>query len=197
MSGSTSVAGGLGLAGFILLLQFSPNFAAAASPLRLECSAEQLLPGRALVCEYSMLGALNAQLADLHDGTVQARRAGRTDARRWLATRDACQDVDCLDRFFEAAIRDAKLALVDVESREPTVVLANARGVPVRLLQAADAPRPPSPRSVETEQARQSAPPRLRSIREPTGFEALISVLTVLFLAAVAVYAMAARRLVA
>src|SRR5687767_10103782 len=107
---------------FAVLLQV-PGLALAASPLKLECAAEQRLPGRALVCEYFMLDRLNAQLAQLHDRIVTAGRAGKIEVKRWLAARDACQDVECLDRLYEAGMREARLALIDGESRKSVLVL--------------------------------------------------------------------------
>lgn len=166
-----------------VLLQL-PALALAASPLRLDCSAEQNLPGRALVCEYSMLDRRNASLADLHDGIVQAGRAGRVDVKRWLAARDACSDVDCLDQVFDAAIRDARLALVDVESRQPATILVNARGVPLRVLEPRIIPAPtPSVRETPA--------------RERSALDTAASLLMVAFLVAALAYALVARRLAA
>lgn len=166
-----------------VLLQL-PALALAASPLRLECAAEQSVPGRALVCEYSMLERRNAGLADLHDGIVQAGRAGRVEVKRWLAARDACSDVDCLDRLFDAAIRDARLALVDVESRQPVTILVNARGVPLRVLQ-------PEPKAIPAPTPSvQEAPARERS-----GLDTAASLLMVAFLVSALGYAVVAKRL--
>jgi hypothetical protein len=134
MSRTTTVAGRLGLLALAALLPFLPTLVLAASPLRLECSQEHQVPGRALVCEYSILSYQNAQLADLHDRVVRDGRAAHVDARRWLTERDACRDVDCLDKVFEGNIRAARIALVDLETREPAVILVNARGIPVRVL---------------------------------------------------------------
>jgi len=134
MSRTTTVAGRLGLLALAALLPFLPTSVLAASPLRLECSQEHQVPGRALVCEYSILSYQNAQLADLHDRIVRDGRATHVDARRWLSQRDACRDVDCLDKVFEGNIRAARIALVDIETREPAVILVNARGIPVRVL---------------------------------------------------------------
>jgi hypothetical protein len=177
----------------VVALAFVPGFALAASPLRLECSAEQNLPGRALVCEYAMLGSLNDRLADLDEEIVRAGKAARVEPKRWLAARDACQDVECLDRTLEAGVRDARSALVDVESRQPTLILATARGVPVQIVQGT-APvlrAPPAPQ--REPQPRASAP--TWSVREPSRLEPVFSVLTMLFLAAVAVYATVVRRI--
>lgn len=171
--------------------------AASASPLGLECAADQDVPGRALVCEYAMLGRLNERFADLHDEAVRAGRAGRLDSRRWLAARDACKDVECLDRLLEAGIREARRALVDVESRAPAPILASGRGVPLYLAQATAA-APQSKASAAPVPEQRSAPlTELRSAREPSRLEPLMSVLTILFFAGVALYAMAARRLAA
>jgi uncharacterized protein len=109
MNGTTTVAGKLGLLALAALLQALPNFALAASPLRLECSQEQQIAGRALVCEYSILGVRNSQLADLHDRAVREGRAERMDAQRWLSERDACREVDCLDAVFERRIHAARI----------------------------------------------------------------------------------------
>jgi hypothetical protein len=166
-----------------LLLQV-PGLASAGSPLRLECAAEQSAPGRALVCEYSMLDRRNASLADLHDGIVQAGRAGRVEVKRWLAARDACGDVDCLDQVFDAAIRDARLALVDVESRQPATILVNARGIPLRVSE-------PEPKAIPAPTPSvQEAPARERS-----GLDTAASLLMVLFLVAALSYAVVAKRL--
>ena len=161
----------------------------SASSPRLECSAPQSVPGRALVCDYAMLGRLNEQLADLHDEMVLSGKSGRAEWNHWLAARDACQDVDCLDRMLEASIREARLALVDVESRQPTLVLANARGIPMQVLQKT----PPLPRALPAPRSRPSEP--VLSLREPSRLEPLMSALTMLFLAAVAVYAVVVRRI--
>lgn len=171
----------------ILGLALLPGLGLAASPLRLECSAEQGVPGRALVCDYSMLGMLNARLADLHERLVAAGRAGRVEVRRWLAARDACREVDCLDRVFDAAIHDAKLALVDVVSREPAPVLVNARGVRLKVL-----PPPaqaPSPVVVVVEQSARELPPP----REGSGPGGLLALL---FAAGAVGYAIVAKRFV-
>jgi len=166
-----------------VLLQLPSLAFAASSPLKLECSAEQSLPGRALVCEYFMLDRLNAQLVQLHDRVVAAGRAGRIEVKRWLAARDACQDVECLDRLYEAGMREAKLALVDVESRKPALILTNARG---DLLRVAEKQATPAPLPFEVK-AVQEAPVRERSS---------VAVYVALALLAVAVaYGVMARRL--
>ena len=156
--------------------------AASASPLQFECTAEQSVPGRALVCEYFMLRRANAELADLHDRAVLAGRAGSNDLKRWVSTRDACRDVECLDRLYERGIREATLALVDVETRQPSVVLVNARGVPLRIVDKQTIPAP----------AAREAP-----VRKQPALETAASLLMVLFLAAAATYALVARRLAA
>lgn len=173
----------------LAVLFYTPGFALAASPLRLECSTEQNLRARALVCEYSMLSRLNAQLADLHEKMLADRKVDGIDLKRWQKARDACNDVGCLDELLQAGIRDARLVLVAVESREPAPVMANARGVAIRLQSSR-----PSSRPVAAEEPA-SLRPQARSLREPTGLEPVVSVLTVLFLAGVAVYAVVVRRL--
>lgn len=159
----------------VILVLLLPGFTLAASPLQLECAAAQSLPGRALVCEYFMLDRLNARLAELHEAVVHAGKAGRVEVKRWLAARDACQDVECLDRLFEAGIREAKIALVDVESREPTRILPSARGVPIRV--------------AENVPSLQETP-----IRERAGRGVYVALLV---LAGVVLYALVARRLTA
>lgn len=157
----------------------------AASPLQLDCLAEQAQPGRALVCEYAMLGRMNAQLAELHDAIAQSGRAGRIEPRRWLAERDACRDVDCLDRVLEGSLREAKLALVDVESRSPAPVLTNARGEVLRVLEKRATPvATPAP-------AQSFQPSAAREGRRLETYSGLILV------AAILAYAMVARRLAA
>lgn len=195
MSGMATVAGRLGLLALATLLQSLPNLVLAASPLRLECSQEHQVPGRALVCEYAILGYQNAQLADLHDWIIRDGRAARVDVRRWLSQRDACRDVDCLDKVFEDSIQAAKIALVDIEARQPAVVLVNARGVPVRVLPEApsvssnvalESERPPSP----------SAGAPALSAREPSRFEQLpFDGLLMLLVAAAVLYTIVAVRI--
>jgi hypothetical protein len=162
-----------------------PALAGAASPLRLECSAEQTAPGRALVCEYAMLNRLNTQLADLHDKAVAAGRGERIRVKRFLSTRDACGDVECLDALFERGIRETKLALVDVETREPTVMLTSARGVPLRVLRSAPPRTPAAPREHPAVAGGQSA------------LDTAASLLMVGFLVTVLGYTVVARRLAA
>ena len=164
------------------LLHF-PAF--AASPLELDCLAEQALPGRALVCEYAMLGRMNAQLAELSGQAVLAGRAGSNQLKRWASARDACKDVECLDQILEAGIREAKLALVEVEGRQPAPILTNARGEVLRLVEKRALP-------VATHAPAQSfQPPIAREGRRLETYSGLILV------AAVLAYAMVARRLAA
>ncbi|SRR5258706_544116 len=193
MSGTTTVAGRLGLLALAALLQALPNFVLAASPLRLECSQEHQVQGRALVCEYSILTYQNAQLADLHDRIIRDGRAAHVDVRRWLTQRDACHDVDCLDKVFEGNIQAARIALVDIEARQPAVVLVNARGVPVRVLP--EAPVVSSNVALEGERYFPAGAPAL-SAREPSRFEQLpFDVLLLLLVAAAVLYTIVAVRI--
>jgi hypothetical protein len=193
MSVTVTVSGKLGLLALAAFLQSLPNFVLAASPLRLECSQEHQLAGRALVCEYSILSYQNAQLADLHDRIIRDGRAAHVDARRWLSQRDACLDVDCLDKVFEGNIHAAKSALVDVEARQPAVTLVNARGVPVRVLPEA----PPVSANVVLEgESSPSAGAPTFSVREPSRFEQLpFDVLLLLLVAAAVLYTIVAVRI--
>jgi len=192
MSRTTIVVGRLGLLALAALLQSLPNVVSAASPLRLECSQEQQISGRALVCEYSILGVLNAQLADLHDRASREGRAERVDARRWLSERDACRDVDCLDKVFERGIHAARIALVDTETRQPALILVTARGVPVRVLPEA----PLAPASVAPEVGRYpSDGARTLSAREPSRFEVRFDVLMLLLVAAAVLYTIVVVRI--
>lgn len=155
----------------------------AASPLELDCLAEQTLPGRALVCEYAMLGRMNAQLAELSGQAVLAGRAGSNQLKRWVSARDVCKDVECLDQALEAGIREAKLALVAVEDRQPAPILSNARGEVLRVLEKRGPPAAaPAP-------AQSFQPPVAREGRRLETYSGLILV------AAVLAYAMVARRL--
>src|SRR5204863_8023465 len=124
-----------------------------------ECSQEQQIPGRALVCEYSILNYRNVQLADLHDRAIREGRPARVDARRWLSERDACRDVNCLDKVFEAGIQATRVALVDIETRQPALILVNARGIPVRVLP--EAPRVSPTVAREGERQRPASRPML------------------------------------
>jgi uncharacterized protein len=103
----------------------SSGSALAASSLRLACFEEQKMPGRALVCEYSMLTRLNNQLADLHEELVKSGKAGKVDVQRWISARDACADVDCVDGALEASIREAKKAL-EGQIHDPSVHTGSA-----------------------------------------------------------------------
>jgi len=193
MIGTANVAGRLGLFALALLLQPLPSFVLAASPLRLECLQEHQVPGRALVCEYSILSYQNTQLADLHDRIIRDGRAARVDVRRWLGQRDACRDVDCLDKVFEGNIQAARIALVDVEARQPAVILVNARGVPVRVLP--EAPLVPPNVAPEGERYPSGGAPTF-SVREPSRFEQLpFDVLLLLLVAAVVLYTVVAVRI--
>jgi len=193
MSRLTTVAGKLGLAGLAVLLQLFPNFAFAASPLRLECSAQQTLPGRSLACEYSVIGRLNEQLADLHDQIVRDGRAARVNVRRWLGARDACRDVDCLDKVLQDGIEAARMALVDVESREPTPVLTTARGIPLRVMPSVRTPARPA---VAPEGERPpSAGARTMPTRSPARFEPSFGMLLLLFAAAAVLYTVVVVRI--
>jgi len=193
MSGLATVAGRLGLLALAALLQVLPNFVLAASPLRLECSQEHQVPSRALVCEYSILSYQNAQLADLHDRIVRDGRATHVDVRRWLTQRDACRDVDCLDKVFEGNIQAARIALVDVEARQPAVILVNARGVPVRVLP--EAPLVSSNVALEGERYPSADAPTF-SVREPSRFEQLpFDMLLLLLVAAAVLYTIVAVRI--
>jgi len=171
--------------GLVVLLQF-PSLALAESPLQVECSMEQSRPGRVLVCEYWMLGRLDGELADLHERNVLAGRAGSVELKRWVGERDACSDVECLDRLYEAGIREARLALVDVEDRQPVPVLTNARGVPLRIVKQRGAAAPALP-EVTQEPA----------VRERPALETAASLVMILFLVAALGYALFARRLAA
>ena len=178
MRGTSSVA----VIGLAMLLA-AP--AVAASPLQFECSGDQKVVGRALVCEYFMLGRLNAELADLHDRVVRAGRAGRIELKRWIAARDSCRDVECLDQLYAAGLRQAKLALIDVESRKPAPIMVNARG---DLLRVVDKP------------ARAAAMPEgVKSAQEaPVHEHSGIAAYAALALLGVAItYAVLARRLTA
>ena len=159
--------------------------AAAASPLQFECSSDQKVIGRALVCEYFMLGRLNAEFADLHDRVVRAGRAGRIELKRWIAARDSCRDVECLDRLYETGLRQARLALIDVETRKPTPVMVNARG---DLLRVVDKPARPA-----------AIPEGVKSVQEtPVRERSDVAAYVALALLGVAVaYAILARRLTA
>jgi hypothetical protein len=193
MNGTTTVAGRLGLLALAALLQSLPSFVLAASPLRLECLQEHQVPGRALVCEYAILGYQNAQLADLHDRIVREGRAAHVDVRGWLNQRDACRDVDCLDKAFEDSIQGARIALVDIETRQPAVVLVNARGVPVRVLP--EAPPVSSNVPLESERYPAAGVPAL-SAREPSRFEQLpFDLLLLLLVAAAVLYTIVAVRI--
>lgn len=130
-----------------------------------------------------MLERLNAQLARLHDHIAAAGRAGRVEARRWLAARDACRDVDCLDRLYETGIREARLALIDVETRTPAFVVSNARGDVLRVVEKAP---PPAPLPFEVKSI-QEAPARERS---GVGLSTALALL-----AALITYAMVVKRL--
>ena len=191
---------GTGIAATFAIAAILAVPAASASPLRVECDVGQDLSGRALVCEYAMLGRLNERFADLHDEVVRAGKGGRLEHGRWLAARDACRDVECLDRLLEAGIGEARRALVDVESRQPAPILASARGVPLYLVpeHPARQPKAAAAAAAAPEPERRSAALNERhSARDPSGLEPLMSVLTVLFFAGVAVYSVAARRLAA
>jgi len=166
------------------VLGFFPIAVLAASPLHLECSADQTLPGRALACEYSMVGRLNAEFADLHDQTILAGRAGSNESKRWVAARDACKTVDCLERLFEAGIREARLVLDEVDSRQPAPLLTNARGVELRIVQKSAAAPPPAADDAE-EAVSQGAP------------ETAASLVMIFFFVAALGYALVARRLAA
>ncbi len=165
---------------FALLL--TPGLARASS-LELECSAEQSIPGRVLVCDYYMLRRLNAELAELQDEAVLSGRAGSNDLKRWTSARDACQDVACLDRLFENGIHETRLTLAAEENSKRPPLLVNARGVRLRVLDAN-----PAPTSTVIE------PPEAR---EPSTLETAASLLMVLFLVAALGYALVARRLAA
>jgi hypothetical protein len=193
MSGPMTVAARLGLLALAALLQSLPNFVLAASPLRLECSQEHQAPGRALVCEYSVLSFQNAQLADLYDRIVRDGRAVHADMRRWLDQRDACRDVDCLDKVFADSIRAAKIALADIEARQPMAVLVNARGVPVRVVPEA----PPGSSNVAPEGERySSASAPTPSARTPSRFvQSPLDVLLLLIVAASVLYTIVAARI--
>ena len=190
-----TVAGRLGLLALAALLQSLPNLVLAASPLRLECSQEHLVPGRALVCEYAILGYQNAQLADLHDRVIRGGREAHVDVRRWLSQRDACRDVGCLDKVFEDSIQAAKIALVDIEARHPAVILVNARGVPLRVLP--EAPFVSSKIVLEGERhSAADAPTPTFPVREPSRFEQLpFDVLLLLLVAAAVLYTIVAVRI--
>lgn len=164
-------------AGLLLL----PGITLAVSPLSLECSAEQHLPGRALICEYTMLESRNADLADLHDRVVQAGKTTRIEPKRWVAVRDACRDVECLDQLYEQGMREARLALVEVESRTPAPVLTNARGELLRVVQTKARPI-----------ARSEPPPPVAEQRSV--LDTLASLLMVLFLVAAFACTLVARR---
>ena len=162
-----------------------PPAVVAGSPLQFECSGEQKVIGRALVCEYFMLGRLNAQLSDLHDRVVRAGRAGRLELKRWIAARDGCKDVECLDRLYEAGLREARLALVDVENRKPAPVMVNARGELLRVVEKQAEPAPaPLPAEVK-------AVPE-RPVRERSGIAAYAALA---LLGVAAAYAFLAKRL--
>ena len=139
-----------------------------------------------------MLGTLNAQLADLHDRSIREGRAARVDVRRWLSQRDACRDVDCLDSVFEAGIRAARTALVDVEARQPTLVLVNARGVPVRVLP--EAPRAPAAAAPESER-HLSSDVRAPTARERSRFGIPFDALLLLLVAAAVLYTVVVVRI--
>jgi hypothetical protein len=192
MSGTTTVAGKLSLLALAALLHTLPNAALAASPLRLECSQEHEVPGRALVCEYSMLGTLNAQLADLHDRSIREGRAARVDVRRWLSQRDACRDVDCLDSVFEAGIHAARIALVDTETRQPALILVNARGVPVRVLPEASRTRAAD---VPESERHLSSAARSPTERERSRFDIPFDVLLLLLVAGAVLYTIVVVRI--
>jgi hypothetical protein len=192
MNGTTTVAGRLGLLALAALLQTLPNFGLAASPLRLECSQEQQISGRALVCEYSILGLRNSQLADLHDRAVREGRAERLDARRWLSERDACRDVDCLDKVFSAEIQAARIALVDIETRQPALILVNARGIPIRVLP--EAPLVSRTAALEGERHHSAGAPTLAA-REPSRSGIPLDVFLLLLVAAAVLYTVVVVRI--
>jgi uncharacterized protein len=192
MSGTMTVAGRLGLLALAALLQSLPNFVLGASPLRLECLQGHQLPGRALVCEYSILGSQNAQLADLHDRMIREGRAAHVDGQRWLNERDACRDVDCLDKVFERGIRAARIALVEIETRQPTPILVNARGISVRVLPQAQLA---SATAAPEEERDFSAGARRLSAREPSRFEVPFDVLLLLLVAAAVLYTIVVVRI--
>ena len=170
----------------IAVLLVLPGFAGAASPIDLECSAGQNLPGRALVCEYTMLGGRNAELADLYERVVRAGRAGRIEPKRWLATRDACRDVECLDQLYEEGMREARLALVEVESRAPAPILTNARGEVLLVVETVTRPNPPP--AIPPVQ-----PPLVRE--QASVFDTAASLLMVVFLLLAFGYSLVVRRL--
>lgn len=169
------------------VLLFLPGFSRAESPITLECSAGQTLPGRMLVCEYTMLESRNAELADLYERVVHAGRARRIETKRWLATRDACRDVECLDQLYEEGMREARLALVEVESRTPAPILTNARGEVLRVVETATRPI-----------VLPHSPPPASPVREPAAaIDTAGSLLMVVFLVAALGYSLVARRLTA
>jgi uncharacterized protein len=139
-----------------------------------------------------MLGTLNAQLADLHDRSIREGRAARVDVRRWLSQRDACRDVDCLDRVFEAGIRAARIALVDTETRQPALILVNARGVPVRVLP--EAPRKRAAAAPESERYL-SPDARAPTARERSRFDVPFDALFLLLIAAAVLYTIVVVRI--
>ena len=174
--------------GFIafIALALLPGLALSASPLSVECSTEQKLPGRALVCEYFMLGRQNAELAELHALTILAGKAGSKETKRWVAARDACKDVECLDRLFETGMREARLALVEADSRRPAMILTSARGVPLRIAERAPVKTAP-------------LPPVVQSVQEPLAPErpSVGAYVTLALLGVAVAYAIMARRLTA
>jgi len=172
--------------GLAVLLGFFQLTALATSQLHLECSVEQALPARALVCEYSMLGHLNERFAELQDQAVLAGRAGNSELKRWVSARDACKDVECLDRLFETGIREASLVLAEADRREPAPLLTNARGIPLRIVQknATNIPAPPD--AVQE-----------KAVAERSVPETAASLVMVLFLVAALAYTFVARRLAA
>ena len=191
MNGTTIVAGKLGLLALAALLQTLPSVVSAASPLRLECTQEHRISGRELVCEYSILGVLNTQLADLHDRAIREGRAARVDARRWLSARDACRDVECLDKVFETGIQATRVALVDIETRQPALILVTARGIPVRV-----SPETPlvSPTAALEGERPGSTSARTLSIRESSR-EVSFDVLLLLLVAAAVLYTVVVVRI--
>jgi hypothetical protein len=92
---------------WLIVLALPMSWANAASPLRIACIDEQPIAGRALVCEYSLLGRQNEKLALLHERIVDTDKGAQVDMPRWIEERDACVDVPCLDQFFEARLAQA------------------------------------------------------------------------------------------
>jgi len=183
------------------------NDALAASSLRLACTDDHKIPGRALICEYSVLGRSNDELAGLHDKITATGRVGGFDADRWAARRDGCTTVDCLDKVFEEAIREAKAVLASpmreatatpslasppvptVESLSPSATIPSTASAAPEQVQKAPAVLPQEPE--KTVQVTPSVPEGYEP-SERSAWDSLVEKLTLIAVVAGAIYLVAA-----